>query len=122
MNTIFIHDLRVETRIGVYEWEQALPQTVKLDLEIGLPSDAAFRSDDLGDALDYSAVVKRLQALAAAHPHRLMERFAEAIGDIVLAEFGAPWVKVRVAKLAPLPGVRELGVTIERRRASDDAR
>ena len=119
MNAIFIHDLRVETRIGVYEWEQALPQTVKLDLEIGLPSDAAFRSDDLGDALDYSVVVKRLQALAAEHPHRLMERFAEAIGDIVLAEFGAPWVKVRVAKLAPLPGVRELGVTIERRRAQD---
>src|SRR5262245_44258964 len=116
MNTIFIHDLRVQTRIGVYEWEQALAQTVKLDLEIGLPTDTAFRSDEMSDALDYSAVVKRLQALAAQHPHRLMERFAEAVADIVLTEFGAPWVRVRVAKLAPIAGVRELGVTIERRR------
>ena len=71
MNAIFIHDLRLETRIGVYEWEQHLAQTLRLDVELGLPSDAAFRSDDLRDALDYSAVVKRLQAFAADHPHKL---------------------------------------------------
>jgi dihydroneopterin aldolase len=114
MNTIFIHDLRLPTRIGVYEWEQQLTQTLRLDVELGLPSDAAFRSDDFRDALDYSAVVKRLQALAADHPHKLLERFAQAVADIVLTEFGAPWVKVRVAKLAPLAGVKELGVAIER--------
>jgi dihydroneopterin aldolase len=115
MNTIFIHDLRLETRIGVYEWEQHLAQTLRLDVELGLPSDAAFRSDDFRDALDYSAVVKRLQAFAADHPHKLMERFAQAVADIVLGEFNAPWVKVRVAKLAPIAGVKELGVAIERR-------
>lgn len=114
MNSIFIHDLRLETRIGVYEWEQHLPQTVRIDIEFGLPSDQAFRSDDFNDALDYAAVVKRLQALAREHPHKLMERFAQAIADIVLTEFNAPWVKVRVAKLAPIAGVRELGVTVER--------
>ena len=117
MNTIFIHDLRVETRIGVYEWEQHLPQLVRLDVDLGLPADAAFTSDKFGDALDYSAVVTRIKALAASHPHKLMERFAQAIADIVLTEFGAPWVKVRVAKLAPIAGVREIGVAIERRKA-----
>src|SRR3954467_2315037 len=113
MNTIFIHDLRLETRIGVYDWEQHLPQTLRVDLEFGLPSDAAFRSDDFNDVLDYAAVVKRVQRLAADHPHKLMERFAQAIADIVLREFHAPWIKVRVAKLAPSSGVKELGVTIE---------
>ena len=117
MNRIFVHDLRVETRIGVYDWEQHLAQPLRLDLEVGSPSDAAFTSDNFADALDYAAVVKRLQALAADHPYKLMERFAQAIADVVLSEFGAPWVKVRVAKLAPMPGVRELGVSIERRRA-----
>jgi dihydroneopterin aldolase len=117
MNTIFIQDLRVETRIGVYEWEQHLAQPLRLDLELGLSSDAAFRSDDFRDALDYAAVVERLQAFAANHPHKLMERFAQAIADIVLGEFDAAWVKVRVAKLSPIRGVKELGVAIERRRA-----
>ncbi len=114
MNAIFIHDLRVETRIGIYEWERRLAQMVRLDVELGLPGDDVFRTGDFADALDYSAVVKRLQAFAADHPHQLMERYAQAIADLLMGEFGAPWVKVRVAKLAPIAGVKELGIVIER--------
>ena len=117
MNAIFIHDLRVQTRIGIYEWEAALAQTIRLDVELGLPSDDVFRSGDFADALDYAAVVKRLQAFAADHPHKLLERFAQAVADVLISDFGAPWVKVRVAKIAPIAGVRELGVVIERKRA-----
>jgi dihydroneopterin aldolase len=115
-DTIFIEDLRLHTRIGVYEWEQHVPQPIALDLEIAMPSRAPFSSDEFGDALDYAAVVARLRALAADHPHRLLERFAEAVADIVVTEFGAPWVRVRVAKLGAMPGVRRLGVQIERNR------
>jgi len=117
MNSIFIHDLRVETRIGVYDWERRLPQTLRIDVDIVLPSARAFTTGELADALDYALVVERLRALAAANPHPLLERFAESVAQTVLDEFGAPSVKVRVAKLSPLPGVRELGVAIERVRA-----
>jgi len=116
-SSIFIHDLRVETRIGVWEWEKRMPQTVRLDLELGMPSDKACTTGELADALDYSKVVARIKDFTADNPHPLLERFAQAIADIVLDEFDAPWVKVRIAKLAPLAGVRELGVAIERRRA-----
>ena len=117
MNSIFIHDLRVETRIGVYEWEAELAQTIRLDVEIGLPSDDVFQSGDFADALDYAEVVKRLQSFAVDHPHKLIERFAQAVADLLLRDFGAPCVKVRVSKLAPIAGVRELWVAIERKRA-----
>lgn len=117
MNSIFIHDLRVRTRIGVYAWERQLPQMLRLDVELGLPNDAPFRSDDIADAIDYAAVVKRLQVFAGEHRHQLLERFAQGVADIALTEFAASWVKVRVAKLGAVPGVRELGVTIERHRA-----
>jgi len=116
-NSIFVHDLRVETKIGVWEWEKRMPQNIRLDLEFGMSSDKAFRTGELSDALDYSQVVARVKAFAADNPHPLLERFAQAIADIVLGEFHAPWVKVRVAKLAPIAGVRELGVSIERHRA-----
>jgi dihydroneopterin aldolase len=116
LNAIFIHDLRVQTRIGIYDWEAALAQTIRLDVELGLPSDDVFRSGDFADALDYAAVVKRLQAFAADHPHKLLERFAQAIADLLMRDFGAPWVKVRVAKIAPIAGVKELGIAIERKR------
>ena len=58
----------------------------------------------------------RIRAFAASHPYPLLERFAEAVAQLVLDEFPAAWVKVRVAKPAAIPGVRELGVAIERHR------
>ena len=114
MNTIFIRDLRIETRIGVYAWEEHMRQPLLLDIELELPSAKAFTSDSFADALDYSAVVQRLQSFAADHPHKLLERFAEALADLLRAEFGSPWVRVRVAKVAPVAGVKRLGVVIER--------
>lgn len=113
-STIFIHDLRVSTRIGIYSWEAHLNQTVRLDLDIGAPSAKPFTSGRFEDALDYAAVVARIKAYALAHEHPLLERFAEGIAEIVRGEFGAPWVRVRVAKLGALPGVREIGVEIVR--------
>jgi dihydroneopterin aldolase len=116
MNSIFIHDLRLTIRIGVYDWERVLPQTIRLDLDIELPSARPFETGELDDAVNYAAVVARIKAFAAGNPHALLERFTEAVAALVLDEFGVPGVKLRVAKLGALPGVREIGVTIERRR------
>lgn len=120
MNTIFIHDLRIETKVGVYAWERQLPQTVRVDLDIGLPSARPFETGELADAIDYAAVVARIRTFARDHPHALLERFAEAMASLVLDEFGARFVKLRVAKLGALPGVREIGVAIERDAESRD--
>jgi 7,8-dihydroneopterin aldolase/epimerase/oxygenase len=114
MDKIFIHDLRFEARIGVYEWERHLPQTVRMDLDIAAPTAAPFASGELADALDYTAVVARIKAFAKNDPPSLLERFTECVAQLVLAEFNAPWVRVRVAKLAAVPGVKEIGVEIER--------
>lgn len=114
MNTIFIHDLRIETKVGVYAWERQLPQTVRVDLDIGLPSSRPFVTGELADAIDYAAVVARIRAFACTNSHALLERFAEALASLVLDEFGAQSVKLRIAKLGALPGVREIGVAIER--------
>jgi len=114
VNRIFINELRIETRIGVYEWEQHLAQPLLVNLEFELPSTQVFTSDRFEDALDYTEVVKRLQVLAAEHTHKMLERFAEAIAEILCRDFGAPWASVRVAKLAPLAGVKQIGVAIER--------
>ena len=113
-STIFIHDMRVSTRIGVYSWEAHLDQVVRLDLDIGAPSEKPFQSGKFEDALDYAALSARIRAYAEAHEHPLLERFAQGIADLVRNEYGAPWVRVRVAKLGALPGVKEIGVEIVR--------
>ena len=121
MDTIFIHDLRVETRVGVYTWEQELAQTLRIDVDLGLASLRAFETGELADAIDYAEVVAHVKAFAADHPHRLLERFTEALAQSILATFRAASVSLRVAKLGALPGVREIGVSIERRAADPAA-
>ena len=114
MDFIFIHELRIETLIGIYEWEQQTPQTIQLDLEVGLPGEHAAHSGKIGDTIDYSKIVGRIEQLFRDQHHLLLEQAGEAIADVVLGEFKAPWVKISIAKLRALRNVKRLGVTIER--------
>ena len=113
VDTIFINDFRLEILIGVYEWERRVPQTVQLDLEIGLPP-RDKRSDRIGDTIDYAKVVARIEESLAQNRFLLVEALAEHIAQLVLTEFGAPWIRASVTKLGALKGVKRLGVTIER--------
>lgn len=116
MDAILIRDLRVEVLIGIHKREQHLPQTVSLDLEIGLPGEAVFRTDKVADTIDYEQAALRIRALAASGHFRLVETFAERVARLLIEEFGAPWVKVSAAKLGVLPDAKFVGVTIERRK------
>ena len=113
VDTIFINDFRLEILIGVYEWERRVPQTVQLDLEVGLPP-RDKRSDRIGDTIDYAKIVARIQESLADNRYLLVEALAEHIAQLVMGEFGAPWIRASVTKLGALKGVKRLGVTIER--------
>lgn len=114
MDIIFLQDFRIELLIGIYEWERKMPQTVQLDLEIGLPSSRAGETDRIADTIDYGAVVARLETALRERHFDLLEALAEHIAGIVRTEFGAPWVKVSVTKLGMLKQIKRLGLTIER--------
>ncbi len=114
MDIIFLREVRVETVIGVYEWERRAPQTIELDLDIGIPSETPCHSDDIGDTIHYGVVVERLREILAEQHYLLIEALAEHIAKVIREEFGAPWVKVAVTKLGILPGVKKVGVLIER--------
>ena len=116
MDILFLRDFRLKLIIGIYEWERKIPQPVRLDLEIGLPDSKAAKSDDVHDTIDYGAVAHRIQESLhnTPQPITLVESVAEHVAAIVLTEFGSPWVKVSVTKFAIVPGVKELGITIER--------
>ena len=117
MDAIVFRDLRVEVLIGIHKREHHAPQTVSLELEIGLPGNAVFASDRVADTIDYQQVALRIKALAGSGHFRLVETFADRIARILLEEFGAPWVRVSAAKIGVLPNAKFVGVTIERRRS-----
>jgi dihydroneopterin aldolase len=112
-NRIVLRRIPMEARIGVYDWEQAAPQPVVLDIEFDLPDDQACRSDELGDTIDYAAVVARLRELALAQPHKLVEAMADTMCRTLHAEFGLMRLRLTLTKLAPIPGA-EVGIVVER--------
>ena len=114
MDIIFIRDFRLSITVGIYEWEKIAPQTVQIDLEIGIPGTHASQSDAIGDTIDYAKVVQRIEESLRDNKIQLLEKLAEHIAGLVTGEFKAPWVKVSVTKLAALKNVKQLGVTIER--------
>ncbi|BBP03236.1 7,8-dihydroneopterin aldolase [Sulfuriferula plumbiphila] len=114
MDILFLKDFRVELIIGIYEWERKVPQPVLLDLEIGLPNSRAGETDNVADTIDYGQVAARIRAACAALRPALVEALAEHVAQLIRNEFGAPWVRVTVTKLAIVRGVKALGITIER--------
>ena len=116
MDAIVIRDLRVEALIGIHRRERHAMQTLSIELEIGLPSETVFASDKFSDTIDYEQVALRIRALAASGHFRLVETFAERIARLLIDDFGAPRVKVSVAKMGILANARYVGVTLERTR------
>lgn len=114
MDIIFIEELRAETWVGIYPREKAMPQTVLLDIQMGVSTAPAGASDNIRDTIDYAAVSTRLRAELAERHFNLLEKLAEFAAALILKEFSAQWVRISVAKLGMLKGVKRVGVIIER--------
>lgn len=119
MDIIFLQELKVRTLIGIYPWERNIAQTIQLDLEVAMPTSRACQTDNFEDALDYAFIVQRINETLSQKHFSLLEALAEHIAQIILKEFKSPWVKVSVAKLSAIRGVKKLGVCIERRSETD---
>lgn len=114
MDTIFLEQVKVQTKLGVPEWERMVAQTVILDIEISYDLSKSCQSDTIEDTIDYGLVVNRIHETLTKNSFKLVEALSEHICQLILKEFKAESVKVKAAKPAILPGLKTLGVVIER--------
>ena len=114
MDIIYIHDLRIETVIGIFDWERKIKQTVVLDIELAGDCRKAAENDAVEDTLNYKSVAKRLIEFVGGSEYQLVETLAERSAEIIMEEFQVPWIKLRVNKKGALRGARDVGVIIER--------
>lgn len=116
-DTVFLRELKVETIIGIWDWERKIRQTVSIDLDMGADIRRAAKTDSIDDALNYKAVSKRVQQFVADSEFQLVETMAEKIAEVVLSEFELPWIQVRVSKPGAIRGAKDVGVRIHRTKA-----
>ena len=116
MDIIYLRELRVETVIGIYEWERRIKQPIIIDLEMAADIRTAASTDNIEDTLNYKAVAKRVIAFVENSEFQLVETLAERVAEIVMAEFQVPWLRLEVNKKGAVRGARDVGVIIERGR------
>ena len=114
MDIVFLRGLRIETTIGIYDWEKQIKQPVILDLEMGADVAKGAATDRIEDALDYKRVAKRLKEFVGGSRYELVETLAERCAALLREEFGIPWLRLSVNKIGAVTDATDVGVIIER--------
>lgn len=114
MDKIFIHALKTEAIIGIFDWERQVRQTVLVDIEMQVDVRKAALSDSIDDTLNYKRVSKRVLAFIEASRYHLVETLTEQVAMLVLAEFGVAWVRVALSKPGAIRTSRDVGIIVER--------
>lgn len=114
MDIVYLRDLRIDTVIGIFDWERRTTQTIILDLEMSADIARAAASDDIKDTLNYKEVAKRLIEFVGQSRFQLVETLAERCAQIIREEFGVRWVKLTLNKKGAVRGADDVGVIIER--------
>jgi dihydroneopterin aldolase len=118
MDRVFIEDLRIQTVIGVFDWEREITQTISLDLQMAFDISRAAKSDNIADTLDYKSVSKRLIQFVESSEFQLVEALTEHCAQIVLDEFPVNWLRLKLSKPGAVRGSSAVGVIIERGESS----
>jgi dihydroneopterin aldolase len=116
MDKIFIHALKTEAIIGIFDWERQVKQTVILDIEISADITKAALSDSIDDTLNYKRIAKRVLAFVEESKFHLVETLAEHVAMLLLEEFGVAWISLSLSKPGAIRSSRDVGVILERDR------
>ena len=116
MDKIFIHALKTETIVGIFDWERQLKQTVVMDIEFSADIRKAALSDSIDDTLNYKGVAKRVLGFVDESSFHLVETLAEHIAMLILEEFRVSWVSIALSKPGAIRSSRDVGVMLERTR------
>ena len=121
LDKIFIHALKTEAIIGIFDWERQVKQTILVDLEFSANIRKAALSDAIEDTLNYKKVAKRVLSFIEASQFHLVETMADSVAMLLLEDFGLEWVKVALSKPGAIRNSRDVGILIERNRADLDS-
>ena len=115
---VSVHDLSVSAVIGVHDWEREIEQTLVFSVDMARSADVrpAAATDDLADALDYSAVAAPITAVVRDGKFHLIETAAERVAERLLTDFPVASLRLNVRKPITADGYTA-AVTIERTRA-----
>jgi dihydroneopterin aldolase len=113
---VFLRDLVVPCRIGVFRHEQGGTQRVRINLDLLATETDAAAHDDPTKVVRYEKVADAIRALCSEQHIKLLETLAERIAALAFADTRVRAVTVRVEKLDIFDDAESAGVEIVRER------
>ena len=116
MDKLVISGLKLQTIIGVYAWEQAVKQTLLLDVVLQFDSQKPGQSDKIADSIDYAQLNQQIRDSIEQKSYRLIEAVAEDVASLCLAHQLIQAVEITVHKPGALRGATNVAISICRAR------
>ena len=114
MRRVFLRDLILQARIGVYASEHGRTQRIRLNVDLEVDDPGGVGVDDLDRVLDYADLHARIVAEVASRHVRLVETLAERLVELALVDKRVRRVRISLEKLDILPHGASAGVEVER--------
>ena len=113
-NKIFLHGIKLNTKIGVPDWERAVSQQLLIDIDIQLEGNQIFKGNDISKTIDYALVESEIKIIGLNHQHHLLEDFGEEIINSLKDKFEFEKIILKISKQKILPDTNFVGVILER--------
>lgn len=111
---VILTGLEVNGRHGCSEEERKHLQPFVVDVELYLDLSRAGKSDDLGDTIDYAAVISDIKKIVGGTSRNLIETVAQEIADLLLRRYLLlDGVKIVLHKVAPPVKEKFAGAAVE---------
>jgi dihydroneopterin aldolase len=115
LDQVYIEGLKVESLIGVYEFERHEKQTLFLDIELDFDCSAAGKTDDLNLALDYDALSRLIRKWSSEQTFELLETYGEQLCELINRSFKIEMISLKINKPAAVADCVAVGISIKRR-------
>ncbi len=113
---IHIRDLRTRCIVGINPQERVKKQDVVIHITLQADLQKASRSDNIEDTVDYATLKQNVFEMVEASSFMLIERLAQAIAEMCLADTRVAAATVTVEKPGALRFARTVAVEITRTR------
>lgn len=112
---IFLEQLEVKCRIGIFDWERKIKQRIVLDLEFPADIRRAARRDRIEDTVNYKSITKETITFVSSSEYFLIETLAERLARHLLKRFRLTQIKIRLSKPGAIRGAKNVGIEIVRK-------
>ncbi len=113
---IKIKNLRLETILGIYDWEQNVKRPIIINAEIHTGFDNARFSNDISKTIDYDIIVKQIKTYVASKNFQLVEKMAQEIIENIMTDKRIDKCSLEIDKVGAVENLESFSITLTEER------